>query len=111
MTAPKSLRELFDQLGLQEVPSTDGTVTMEMPVDERTVNTAGGLQGGLIATMADVTCGCADPAHRQAVRGGAGGHLPRQRQRDRRDGDGELRRGGLAVECWLLSYFFEFRVP
>lgn len=30
---------------------------MEMPVDERTVNTAGGLQGGLIATMADVTAG------------------------------------------------------
>jgi len=25
MTAPKSLRELFEQLGLQEVPSTDGT--------------------------------------------------------------------------------------
>jgi uncharacterized protein (TIGR00369 family) len=57
MTAPKSLRELFDQLGLQEVPSADGTVTMEMAVDERTVNTAGGLQGGLIATMADVTAG------------------------------------------------------
>ena len=50
MTAPKSLRELFDQIGLQEVPSTDGTVIMEMPVDERVVNTAGGLQGGLIAT-------------------------------------------------------------
>ncbi len=30
---------------------------MEMPVDERTVNTAGGLQGGLVATMADVTAG------------------------------------------------------
>jgi uncharacterized protein (TIGR00369 family) len=57
VTAPKSLRELFDQLGLQEVPSTDGTVIMEMPVDERTINTAGGLQGGLIATMADVTAG------------------------------------------------------
>ena len=57
VTAPKSLRELFDQLGLQEVPSADGTVTMQMPVDERTVNTAGGLQGGLIATMADVTAG------------------------------------------------------
>jgi uncharacterized protein (TIGR00369 family) len=57
MTAPKSLRELFDQLGLQEVPSTDGTVIMEMAVDERTVNTAGGLQGGLVATMADVTAG------------------------------------------------------
>jgi uncharacterized protein (TIGR00369 family) len=30
---------------------------MEMPVDERTTNTAGGLQGGLIATMADVAAG------------------------------------------------------
>src|SRR6188472_1393751 len=57
VTAPKSLRELFDQIGLQEVPSTDGTVVMEMPVDERVTNTAGGLQGGLIATMADVTAG------------------------------------------------------
>ncbi len=57
MTAPRSLRELFDQIGLQEVPSTDGTVIMEMPVDERVMNTAGGLQGGLIATMADVTAG------------------------------------------------------
>ncbi|WP_457149487.1 PaaI family thioesterase [Mycobacterium sp. URHB0021] len=57
MTAPRSLRELFDQLGLTEVPSTEGTVVMEMPVDERTVNTAGGLQGGLIATTADVTAG------------------------------------------------------
>jgi uncharacterized protein (TIGR00369 family) len=57
MTAPRSLRELFDQLGLCEVPSPDGSVTMEMPVDERVVNTAGGLQGGLIATMVDVTAG------------------------------------------------------
>ena len=57
MTAPRSLRELFDQIGLQEVPSTDDTVVMEMPVDERVMNTAGGLQGGLIATMADVTAG------------------------------------------------------
>ena len=57
MTAPRSLRELFDQLGLTEIPSNDGSVVMEMPVDERTTNTAGGLQGGLIATMADVTAG------------------------------------------------------
>jgi uncharacterized protein (TIGR00369 family) len=57
VTAPKSLRELFDQIGLEEVPATDGTVVMEMPVDERVTNTAGGLQGGLIATMADVTAG------------------------------------------------------
>jgi uncharacterized protein (TIGR00369 family) len=57
MTAPRSLRELFDQLGLREVASAEGTVVMEMPVDERTTNTAGGLQGGLIATMADVAAG------------------------------------------------------
>jgi uncharacterized protein (TIGR00369 family) len=57
MTAPRSLRELFEQLGLSEVPSSDGTVVMEMPVNEQVTNTAGGLQGGLIATMADVTAG------------------------------------------------------
>ena len=57
MTAPRSLRELFDQIGLREVLTDDGTVVMEMPVDERVTNTAGGLQGGLIATMADVTAG------------------------------------------------------
>lgn len=57
MTVPRSLRELFDQIGLREVPTSDGSVIMEMPVDERVVNTAGGLQGGLIATMADVTAG------------------------------------------------------
>jgi uncharacterized protein (TIGR00369 family) len=57
MTAPRSLRELFEQLGLREVESDDCTFVMEMPVDERTTNTAGGLQGGLIATMADVAAG------------------------------------------------------
>lgn len=57
MTAPRSLKELFDQLGLREVASPNGSVTMEMPVDERVINTAGGLQGGLVATMADVTAG------------------------------------------------------
>ncbi len=57
MTAPRSLRALFDQIGLHEIPSSDGSVIMEMPVDERVTNTAGGLQGGLIATMADVTAG------------------------------------------------------
>ena len=57
MTAPRSLRELFDQIGPREVSSPDGGVIMEMPVDERVTNSAGGLQGGLIATMADVTAG------------------------------------------------------
>ena len=57
MTAPKSLRELFDDIGLKEVGSTDGSLVMEMPVNEQVTNTSGGLQGGLIATMADVAAG------------------------------------------------------
>jgi uncharacterized protein (TIGR00369 family) len=57
MTAPRSLRELFDDLGLREVPANDGTLIMEMPVSEKVTNTSGGLQGGLIATMADVAAG------------------------------------------------------
>ena len=57
MTAPRSLIELFDQLGLREVTSPDASLIVEMPVDERVTNSAGGLQGGLIATMADVTAG------------------------------------------------------
>jgi uncharacterized protein (TIGR00369 family) len=48
---------LFDQIGLREAESAEGELVMEMPVDERVTNTAGGLQGGLIATMADVTAG------------------------------------------------------
>jgi acyl-coenzyme A thioesterase PaaI-like protein len=46
LTAPRSLRELFEQLGLREVESDDGTFVMEMPVDERTTNTAGGCRAG-----------------------------------------------------------------
>jgi uncharacterized protein (TIGR00369 family) len=57
MTAPQSIRELFAQLGLLEVPSADGTLTKEMPVDKRVGNTAGGLQGGVIATKAAVAAG------------------------------------------------------
>jgi uncharacterized protein (TIGR00369 family) len=57
MTAPRSLRQLFEQLGLKEVPTADGSLVMEMPVSEKVTNTAGGLQGGLIATMADVAAG------------------------------------------------------
>lgn len=57
MTAPRSLRELFDDLGLREVAADDGSLIMEMPVSEKVTNTSGGLQGGLIATMADVAAG------------------------------------------------------
>ena len=39
MTAPRSLRELFDRIGLREVES-NGTWIMETPVDQRVVNSA-----------------------------------------------------------------------
>lgn len=52
-----TLSELFDNLGLTEVESPDGTLAMELPVTQGVVNTNGGLQGGLIATIADITGG------------------------------------------------------
>jgi uncharacterized protein (TIGR00369 family) len=57
MTAPRSLRELFEDIGLKEVPTDDGSLAYELPVSEKVTNTSGGLQGGLIATMADVAAG------------------------------------------------------
>ncbi len=52
-----TLKQLFDHLGLAEVDAPEGTVTMELPVTRAVVNTNGGLQGGLIATIADVAGG------------------------------------------------------
>lgn len=52
-----TLKQLFDHLGLAEVESPDGTLAMELPVTQAVVNTNGGLQGGLIATIADVAGG------------------------------------------------------
>lgn len=52
-----TLKQLFDHLGLAEAESPDGTLAMELPVTQAVVNTNGGLQGGLIATIADVAGG------------------------------------------------------
>ena len=55
--SPSSLADLFGRIGLRETAQDDDTYTMEMPVRPQTVNTAGALQGGLIATLADVAGG------------------------------------------------------
>jgi uncharacterized protein (TIGR00369 family) len=55
--SPSSLADLFARIGLRETGQDDDTYTMEMPVRPQTVNTAGALQGGLIATLADVAGG------------------------------------------------------
>jgi uncharacterized protein (TIGR00369 family) len=62
MAAP-SLRELFAQIGLRDAGNAPDSgpdqheFTMELPVSPQVVNTSGALQGGLIATLADVAGG------------------------------------------------------
>lgn len=51
-----TLAELFDQIGLRG-SGQDDEYTMELPVSPQVVNTSGALQGGLIATLADVAGG------------------------------------------------------
>lgn len=58
-----SLAQLFAQLGLRESSSRDAEFSMTMPVSPQVVNTAGALQGGLIATLADVAGGILAQQH------------------------------------------------
>jgi uncharacterized protein (TIGR00369 family) len=55
VTAP-TLGELFDQIGLRDAAADDG-YAMELPVSPQVVNTSGAIQGGLLATLADVAGG------------------------------------------------------
>jgi uncharacterized protein (TIGR00369 family) len=54
-TAPPSLSELFAQIGIRDAAHHDDA--MEIPVSPQVVNTSGALQGGLVATLADVAAG------------------------------------------------------
>lgn len=51
--AAPTLSELFGQIGLRYAPDD----AVEIPVSPQVVNTSGALQGGLIATLADVAAG------------------------------------------------------
>lgn len=55
--SPSSLADLFTRIGMREIAHGDDEFVMEMPVRPQVVNTAGALQGGLIATLADVAGG------------------------------------------------------
>lgn len=55
VTAP-TLGELFEQIGLRDAATDDG-YAMELPVSPQVVNTSGAVQGGLLATLADVAGG------------------------------------------------------
>jgi uncharacterized protein (TIGR00369 family) len=54
--AQLSLRELFGQIGMRP-GARDGEFAMTLPVSPQVLNTSGGLQGGLIATLVDVAGG------------------------------------------------------
>ena len=48
---------LIQELGLRDVPDDDSDLTIELDLDSRITNPRGGLQGGLMATVADVVAG------------------------------------------------------
>jgi len=59
MSPAQHLGELFDQIGFGRTDRPDGTVVWELPVAPHVVNSSGGLQGGLIATLVDIAAGTA----------------------------------------------------
>jgi uncharacterized protein (TIGR00369 family) len=54
--AQLTLSELFGQIGMRP-GARDGEFAMTLPVSPQVLNTSGGLQGGLIATLVDVAGG------------------------------------------------------
>jgi uncharacterized protein (TIGR00369 family) len=48
---------LLQQMAFRDVPDEDGDLTIELDLSARLTNPRGGLQGGLMATMADVVAG------------------------------------------------------
>ncbi|WP_109530738.1 MULTISPECIES: PaaI family thioesterase [Nocardia] len=57
MTSIQEISGLFDHIGYRKERDADGSLVWELPVAPHVVNTAGGLQGGLIATLADIAAG------------------------------------------------------
>ncbi len=56
-SAEPTLAELFARIGMRQATAHDDEFAMTMPVSPQVVNTSGALQGGLIATLADVAGG------------------------------------------------------
>ena len=49
--------ELFRLIGFRDAPSSVDQAVVELPVAPHVVNTNGGLQGGLLATLVDTAAG------------------------------------------------------
>jgi uncharacterized protein (TIGR00369 family) len=57
MTSTESIYELFQHIGFRDYRNAAGDLVVELPVAPHVVNTNGGLQGGLIATLVDIAAG------------------------------------------------------
>ena len=57
MTGPQSIYELFQTIGFHDYRNDDGDLVVELPVAPHVMNTNGGLQGGLLATLVDIAAG------------------------------------------------------
>ncbi|MEV6337816.1 PaaI family thioesterase [Nocardia vinacea] len=64
MTAMQAISGLLDHIGFRRNGGADDSPVWELPVAPHVVNTSGGLQGGLIATLADIAAGTAALATR-----------------------------------------------
>jgi uncharacterized protein (TIGR00369 family) len=53
----QSIHELFTHIGFRDYRNVDGDLVVELPVAPHVVNTNGGLQGGLLATLVDIAAG------------------------------------------------------
>ncbi|WP_280256132.1 PaaI family thioesterase [Nocardia abscessus] len=57
MTSLGEISGLLDHIGFRKEPDSEGSLVWALPVASHVVNTSGGLQGGLIATLADIAAG------------------------------------------------------
>lgn len=57
MTHTSSIGELFDEIGFRRTAVDGAAMAWELPVAPHVINTAGGLQGGLLATLVDIVAG------------------------------------------------------
>lgn len=53
----QTIRDLFDHIGYRTSRTADGDLVVDLPVASHVVNTNGGLQGGLLATLVDIVAG------------------------------------------------------
>lgn len=53
----QTIHDLFAHIGYRTERTADGDLVVELPVATHVVNTNGGLQGGLLATLVDIVAG------------------------------------------------------